>query len=258
MKAQVGGHAIVLLRPAPQSAELIGAPRAGHGRWPLGIFTDEKTSFGGSNASSFDVCACRHPNCRERRSSPGDQSRLNRVFSEVSSPHHTPPTRMNPEASRLAQRGAEKLAEFILTLADDENGIGEYVRAYIAADDPPAAVEELKTEIALINAREREYDYRHRRGNLVVQRVAHVLDAIELVILPASTRAAFDLLVEVIESDEQIVNQSGDADLQPTFERVCDMLLAAARSLYPLETKPILERLALADDYGLRQRLKQV
>ena len=36
------------------------------------------------------------------------------------------------------------------------------------------------------------------------------------------------------------------------------MLLAAARSLYPLETKPILERLALADDYGLRQRLKQV
>jgi hypothetical protein len=42
LKAQVGGQVIALLRPAPQSAELIGAPRAGHGRWPLGIFTDEK------------------------------------------------------------------------------------------------------------------------------------------------------------------------------------------------------------------------
>lgn len=165
---------------------------------------------------------------------------------------------MNPEASRLAERGAEKLAEFILTLADYENGIGEYVRAYIAADDLPAAVEGLKTEIALINAGEREYDYRHRRGNLVVQRVAHVLDAIELVILPASTRAAFDLLVEVIESDEQIVNQSGDADLQRTFERACDILLAAARALDAIEIKPILHRLASADDYGFRQRLRRV
>jgi hypothetical protein len=45
LKAQVGGHAIVLLRPAPQSAELIGAPRAGHGRWPLEIFTKEKNAF---------------------------------------------------------------------------------------------------------------------------------------------------------------------------------------------------------------------
>jgi hypothetical protein len=165
---------------------------------------------------------------------------------------------MNPEASRLAHRGAEKLAEFILTLADDENGVGTYVRAFVAADDPPAAAQALKTEFARIIAGEREYDYRHRRGDVFIQRVDHVLDAIELVILPANTRAAFNLLVEVIESDESIANQSGDADLQPMFERACDMLLAAACSLDPSEIKPILHRLASADAYGFRQRLRGV
>jgi|CZKI01.1.fsa_nt_gi hypothetical protein len=165
---------------------------------------------------------------------------------------------MKPEASRLARRGAEKLAEFILTLADDENGVGAYVRAYIAADDPSVAMQALKTEIAHINAGEREYDYRHRRETIFIQRVAHILDAIELVVLPANPRAAYDLLVEVIESDELIANQSGDADLQPTLERACDLLPTAARSLDPSETNPILERLTLADRYGLRQRLKRV
>jgi hypothetical protein len=165
---------------------------------------------------------------------------------------------MNPDASRLAQRGAEKLAAFILTLADNENGVGAYVRAFIAADDPPAAVQVLKTEISQINAGEREYDHRHRRGDAFIQRVDHVLDAIELVILPANTRAGFNLLVEMIERDESIVNQSGDADLQPTFEKACDMLLAAARSLDPSEIKAVLNRLASADDYGFRQRLRRV
>jgi len=55
---------------------------------------------------------------------------------------------MKPEASRLARRGAKRLAEFILPLADDENGVGAYVRAFIAADDPPEAVQALRTEIA--------------------------------------------------------------------------------------------------------------
>lgn len=165
---------------------------------------------------------------------------------------------MNPDALRLAQRGAEKLAEFILTLADDENAVGTYVRAFVAADDPAAVAQMLKTEMAQINAGEREYDYRHRRGDAFIQRVDHVLDAIELIILPADTRAGFDLLIEMIENDESIVNQSGDADLQPTFEKACDMLLAAARSLDPSEIKPVLNRLASSDDYGFRQRLRRV
>jgi hypothetical protein len=80
---------------------------------------------------------------------------------------------MKPEASRLARRGAEKLAEFILTLADDENGVGAYVRAFIAADDLPVAMQALKTEMVHIKAGEREYDYRHRRGTVFIQRVAH-------------------------------------------------------------------------------------
>lgn len=163
---------------------------------------------------------------------------------------------MKPEASRLDQRGAEKLAEFILTLAYDEKGVGAYVRAFIAADDPLEAVEALKTEIAFIKSGEREYDYRHRRGDLFIRRVDHVLDAIELAVLRDHPRAAFDLLVEVLESEEPIVSQSGDADLQPTLERACDLLLTAARSLDPSETNPVLERLALADNCGFRQRLR--
>jgi uncharacterized protein DUF6880 len=165
---------------------------------------------------------------------------------------------MKPEASRLAERGAEKLAEFILTLTDSENGVGTYVRAFIAADDMPAVARALKMEITHINAGEREYDYRHRRGDIFIERVAHMLDAIEFVVLPEHPRTAFDLLAEVIESDEPIVNQSGDADLQPTFERACDLLLTAARSLDTSEVNPILEHLVQADSYGFRARLKPV
>jgi len=165
---------------------------------------------------------------------------------------------MNPEASRLAQRGAEKLAEFILTLANDDNGVGAYVRAFVAADDLHLAIQALKTEMAQINAGEREYDYRHRRGDSLFQRLDHVLDAIELFVLPNNPRAAFDLLVEVIESYEQIVNQGCEADIQPAFERACDLLLTAARSLDPSDTGPILERLTLVDDYKFRQRLRRV
>jgi uncharacterized heparinase superfamily protein len=78
------------------------------------------------------------------------------------------------------------------------------------------------------------------------------------VVLPDNPRAAFDLLVEVIEIDEPIVNQSGDADPQPTLERACDLLLTAARFLDPSEIDPILERLTQTDNYGFRRQLKRV
>ena len=80
------------------------------------------------------------------------------------------------DVERLACRGAAQLAKFIYTLAHDENGVGAYVRAFIAGDNLAEAQRLLGAEIDEIRKGVREYDYRHRRGDVHLQRVDHVLD----------------------------------------------------------------------------------
>lgn len=162
---------------------------------------------------------------------------------------------VRPDVQNLARRGADRLAEFILTLAHDASGIGNYVRAFIAGDDTGEARKILEAELAFVCNGEREYDYRHRRRDLMRQRVDHLIEAIELVVLPTDARAAFELLTRLIESDGEVAQHTGDAWLQPTFERACEAWLRAANAIPKGEVTPVLGRLRSADELGLRRRL---
>ncbi len=157
---------------------------------------------------------------------------------------------------RLAGRGPEALARFILTLAQDADGIGAYVRSFIAGDNVAEAQKVLETELGEIREGERMYDYRHRRGDVHLRRLDHVLDAIELVVCPADPRAAFELLTQVITADGEVAEQSGDAWLQPTFDRACDLWLSAAKAVSQPEADEVLRTLTASDRYGLRGRLR--
>jgi hypothetical protein len=163
-------------------------------------------------------------------------------------PTTTPP---HPDLARLSRRDPKELATFILTLAGDDNGIGAYVRGFVDGGD----VALLDTELRQIREGEREYDYRHRRGDVHLRRLDHVLDLVELVILPADTRAAFEFLARVIEADGEIAEHTGDAWLQPTFDRACELCLAAAKGIPGDRAKEVLARLAASDGFGLRGRL---
>jgi len=169
-----------------------------------------------------------------------------------SDPEGLPP---HPDLQRLARRGAEHLARFILTLADDDNGIGAYVRAFMAGDNVAETRKLLEAEMSDIREGEREYDYRHRRGDLHLRRVDHLLDAIELVVLPADPHAAFELVTQLIEGDGQVAEHAGDAWLQPTYERACELWLLAAKAVPTVEAERVRSRLSASDDYGLRGRL---
>lgn len=165
------------------------------------------------------------------------------------------PISSHPDMAQLAARGAEKLARFILTLAHDDNGVGAYVQAFVAGDDTAEAKRLIEAEVGDIGQGEREYEWRHRWGEMLQRRVDHVLDAIELVILPADPRAAFELLTHVIENDDAVAEQSEEDGLQPTFDRACALWLTAARAVPAGEVGPVLARLVGSDDYGLRRRL---
>ncbi len=154
------------------------------------------------------------------------------------------------------QRGTEPLARFILTLAYDDNGIGDYVRTFIAADDPSRSVQRLRESLAVIRAGERAYDYRHKRSDVFLRRLDHVLDSIELIVLPRDPQAAFDLLVQAIESDDAVANHCHESDIGCTFDRACRLLISVAETLRSAEVDATITRLAANDPYGARRLLR--
>jgi len=85
----------------------------------------------------------------------------------------------------LIQRGADRLAAFIVSLAHAPSGVGDLVRAFITADSPELAIRIVRNSVEGLRKSERDDDYRHRRGFEVVRRVGYVLDAIETIVLPA-------------------------------------------------------------------------
>ena len=71
-------------------------------------------------------------------------------------------------------------------------------------DDSDAATEVVRNEIDSLREGERDYDYRHRQSFMVVSRLGHILDAIELALLPRNPAAAVEVLMRLIESDAEI------------------------------------------------------
>jgi hypothetical protein len=125
--------------------------------------------------------------------------------------------------ARLAKRGPERLARFILTLAHHDNGIGRYVQAFILADNPERCAEVLQGTIAEIAAGERSYDRRHALDTVFLRRLDHVLDLIEGDLLPNSPTLARSLLAHVLEKREAIENHLHEADTEETFRRAGEL-----------------------------------
>jgi hypothetical protein len=163
------------------------------------------------------------------------------------------------EQARIAleRRSPGELVAFILSLAQASNGIGDYVHAFAVADTPDASADLLRSELSFLQRGEREYDVRHRRSFEFVARVERLLDAIECILLPADPAAAFDLLAQFIESDEQIVDHCIEDDFgaSEVFGRACELLLTVARTLPVAVARPVLVRLSADDPCGLRSRL---
>ena len=67
------------------------------------------------------------------------------------------------------------------------------------ADDLNAATEIVNEEIDTLGKATAICDYRDRKGFMAASRLGHILDAIELMLLPAKPAAAVEMLRRVIE-----------------------------------------------------------
>jgi hypothetical protein len=95
---------------------------------------------------------------------------------------------------RLSRREPKSLAAFIVSLAQDGGPVGEQVRTFVVGDDVDQVSSSIKERIESIEGIS-EYEYRHRRGAEIGQRLGFILDAIETLVMPVDPRRAFGLLV---------------------------------------------------------------
>jgi len=105
---------------------------------------------------------------------------------------------------RLEQRSAEVLAKFILTLIHAPHGVGAYVEAFIATDEPERSVGIIEAQISALRRGETDYEWRHRHGDDFTARAELVLDAIEHVVLPSDAAGAVRLLERFYECEREM------------------------------------------------------
>jgi hypothetical protein len=161
--------------------------------------------------------------------------------------------------SRLAQRTPDSLANFIASFACESGTIGEQVRTFIVGDDLTATRESLSERIYAF----RPSKHRHVRrgeGAQVGERLEFILDSIESLVLSVDSRAAFELLVSLIERDGDAMEQCGDYhdSVAAAVNRAIRLVAKAGRSLPEEEVRRTLERLVAEDAYGTRETLTEV
>jgi hypothetical protein len=110
---------------------------------------------------------------------------------------------------RLRHRDSESLAAFILSLAQDLGPVGDQVRTFIVGDDIGEAAESITHRIGDLRTPD-EYAYRHAVGKEIGERLGFILESIERLVLPVAPKAAFELLVEVIQADGHAMENCGD------------------------------------------------
>lgn len=159
---------------------------------------------------------------------------------------------------RLERRSSEALAAFILTLLRAPQGVGAYVEAFVAADEPERSVGLVEAQITALRSRQTDYGLRHRRGDDFTARAELVLDAIEHVVLPRDAARALRLLEQFYECEGEIADGSfgDDFGLSCLFERAARLFQAASEALPAAEVDALRERLLAHDDCGLRRYLR--
>lgn len=158
--------------------------------------------------------------------------------------------------ARLVSRTPEALATFIISLAFDTGPIGEHVRTFLEGDDLPAITASLKERIDALRGTRRSHP-RHRTPEEVGERIGYILWSIEMLVLPVSPTAAFELLVLLIERDGDAMEQCRDDhwSVQMRLEDAAELVAKAMKSLPDRDARQTLERLVAEDGYGTRQRL---
>lgn len=145
----------------------------------------------------------------------------------------------------LARRPAAELADFILSLAFAADGISEYVRVFVLAEDSKAAAELLSSELEFLRDGERDRDYRYRKGAGHVERADRWLDAVERCVLSRDPKAALQLLARFMDSIEQISEHCWDDDFGSSqlSARAWTMVEKLAATLPAEDVGPAIERL---------------
>lgn len=150
------------------------------------------------------------------------------------------------------------MAAFILTLLHAPQGVGAYVEAFIAADEPGRSVGLIEAQISALRRGDTDYEWRYRRGDDFTARAQLVLDAIEHVVLPRDAAGALRLLERFYECEGEIADGSfgDDFGLSCLFERAGRLFQAAGGPVPAAEVDALRERLLAHDDYGLRRHLR--
>jgi hypothetical protein len=154
---------------------------------------------------------------------------------------------------RLSRREPKSLAAFVVSLAQDGGPVGEQVRTFIAGDDVDQVSSSIKERIESIEGIS-EYDYRHRRGAEIGQRLGFILDAIETWVMPVDPRRAFELLVRFMERDAVAMQSCGEHDVEVSraFKRAAALIGRTARSLPAAPVQAAVKALLADDAYGVR------
>jgi len=155
--------------------------------------------------------------------------------------------------ARLSRREPKLLAAFIVSLAQDCGPVGEQVRTFIVGDDVDQVSSSIQERIESIEGIS-EYEYRHRRGAEIGQRLGFILDAIETWVMPLDPRRAFELLVRFVESDGVAMENCGEHDFEVScaFKRAAALIGRTARSLPVAPVQAAVRALLAEDAYGVR------
>lgn len=167
----------------------------------------------------------------------------------------TPDEAYNGRAKQLANRGSDRLASFILKLAQDVDGVDERVEGFLASDNSQKAAQLAKRHLTAFRRSRKFYDY--RRAHELTGHLDQILDLVETAVLPADSSAAFHLIVKFLECDGHAIESADDSDgtVGGVFQRACGLFALTAKNLPSMYVLPVLQRLLAANDYGTRDHL---
>jgi len=159
--------------------------------------------------------------------------------------------------ARLSRRPSDVLARFILSLAFDGGPIEEHVQTFVCGEDVPAAAASIGARIRSLASHANSGSRAVYAAGEFVRRFGYILDAIDMLVLPDAPRAAFDLLVELIECDRIGIEICNDMDfeLQTECDRAAGLVERAFEADPATALLDRLEALVEEDDYGVRAEL---
>ena len=158
---------------------------------------------------------------------------------------------------RLAQRSPESLARVLASFAYDSGPVGG--GAYLSWPTICLRPAVLAERIDAFRPSRHRYVHRMEEAQIGV-RLELILDAIESLVLPVDSRAAFELLVSLIERDGDAMELCGDHhySVVAAVNRAIYLIAKAGRSLPAEVVRPAVERLVAEDTYATRESLIEV